>query len=116
MVKVARRVIAVGFAATVLIAGGAGSASALTSYLGDGAGYAAVPSARTSYSVKDTKGDGNRVYGDFWLTNGQKKQLISTAYNQTVTQSLSGGVKVSSFRACLDKPLGVDACATRKYF
>lgn len=98
------------------MSGGVTSASALTSYLANGEGYASAPSTRTSYSAKDTKADGYRVYGEFWLNNDTYKQLITTSYNQTVTQSLSGGVRVSSLRACLDVPIGLDGCASKKFF
>ncbi|MBE9402700.1 hypothetical protein M4D54_04695 [Brachybacterium sp. p3-SID1565] len=101
--------------ALIVLGGGLSSASAYTSYLADSAGRADVTSTRTSYSVKDTKGDGYRVYGDFWLNTGAKRQLVTKAYNQTVSQKLSGSEKVASFRACLDRPVELDTCAKRQY-
>lgn len=98
--------------------GGVGSAYAGWSATSpDGGASASVNTARTTFSVRDTTGDGNRAYGDYWRnTSGNKySQLITRQVGEVVSVSLSGSTRVASFRACNDHPIAGDNCSTRKY-
>lgn len=106
--SISKRLIAAG--AVLLTVAGAGSAAfAATSYTEGG--YAYVPSTRTSITAKDTAGDDNRIYAEWYQNNDTaKRQIVTKAYNQSVTQYL-GPNKVVRFQACVDKPWSGDSCA-----
>lgn len=75
-----------------------------------------VNSARTTVSVRDGKADGVRAYGNYWRNNSSSRyQLITRAYGETTSATLSGSTRVSSFQACVDRPVRPDGCGTRQY-
>lgn len=110
-----RRALVTAFAAGMLMTG-AGAAQAYSQSYDGGGSVMTVNSARTQATVRDGKADGIRAYGNYWRNNSSSRyQLITKAYGETASVSLSGSTRVSSFQACVDRPVGFDGCGTRQY-
>lgn len=107
----------VGACAAMVIFGGAAAANAgWTSSAESGASVASVKDARTQITVRDGAADGNRAYANYWRNNSSSRyQLVTNAYRETQSATMSGSTRVASFQACNDHPVSGDTCATRKY-
>lgn len=110
-----RRALVTTFAAGLLVSG-AGAAQAYSQSYDGGGSVMTVNSARTKATVRDGKADGIRAYGNYWRNNSSSRyQVVTRAYGETASATMSGSTRIASFQACQDRPVAPDGCGTRKY-